>query len=49
MADDFHAVVLSENALALHISGEFVTVQNSGSVHVVAAVKLGENDHIKLE
>ena len=43
------AIVLSDDAKALHVNGEFVTVQNPGSVDMVAVVKVGEKDHIKLE
>lgn len=46
---EYDKIVLSESAVAVHVNGEFVTVQNANSVHMVAAVKLSEHDHIKLE
>jgi len=46
---DYDKIVLSENAVSLHVSGDFVLVQERGKTTMVAAVKLAENEHIKFE
>lgn len=46
---DYHQIVLCEDAIALHVNGDFLLVQQRQNVHMIAAVKLGEHDHVKFE
>jgi hypothetical protein len=47
--NQFEEIVLSENAVAFHVNGEFVTVQNAQDVKMVAALRLREQDYVRLE
>jgi hypothetical protein len=47
-AKTYEHIVLAEDAVTLHVQGEYVVIRKSGAVDV-AAVKLGEKDHIKFE
>jgi hypothetical protein len=46
---EYDKIVLADDALALHVNGDYVTIQRPGAAYMVAAVKLADDDHIKFE
>jgi hypothetical protein len=46
---DYEKIVLVDDAVALHVNGDFLMVQQRQNINMTAATKLGDHDYVKFE